>query len=97
MSKIRSLVSTDSNKFDKQNTVEQFLVFCETYGLGKDSLRSHKYALNQFFEQYTEKNIANIPEVKKALTSVLNGKQDAYYNKTLNAIRKFSIIVSTKG
>lgn len=78
----------DSSQFDRQTTVEKFLFFCEAQGLGKDSLRSHRYALNEFLEQYSGK-LADITEVKMAISNMLQGKQDAYYNKQLNAIRKF--------
>ncbi len=87
MSKIRSLVSS-VNQFDRESLVEQFLCSCEVQGLGKDSLRSHRYALSQFFELY-KGALSDVAPVKKALTQMLQGKQDAYYNKQLNAVRKF--------
>lgn len=81
-----------SRKQDSLNIdhlVEAFLDNCEIQGLGHDSLHGHRYALQLFFRIYEGDNLNSIAGLRKALGNLLRGKQDAYYNKLLNAVRKF--------
>jgi len=68
--------------------VDEFILFCKAQGLGEDSRKSHRYALQQFFGLYNGA-LSDTKGIQKALTRMLQDKQDAYYNKQLNAIRKF--------
>ena len=87
MSKVRKLTKSLNNT-DVKEIINDFLSFCEAQGLGQDSLRSHRYALQHFFNE-NDVQIGDEIALKKALGNMLQGKQDAYYNKQLNGIRKF--------
>ncbi len=85
MSKVRRLNQEVSGELE--SVVENFLEFCAAEGRSKDTLNSHRYALNEFFS--TSKGLTNEKEIKQAVSSMLKGKHDAYYNKQLSALRKF--------
>ena len=68
--------------------INEFIVFCKAQGLGEDSRKSHRYALKQFFSLY-EGVLSDTKGIQKTLSRMLQDRQDAYYNKQLNAIRKF--------
>lgn len=87
MSKVRKITPV-LNQVDVQGLIKEFLIFCKAQGLGDDSLRSHKYALQCFWRQH-EIPLDNVVELKKAIGRMLQGKNDAYYNKQLNALRRF--------
>lgn len=87
MTKVRKIKQVVS-QMDVQGVVEEFLSFCKAQGLGEDSLRSHRYALQHFFNQH-EISLDDVAGLKKAIGRMLQDRQDAYYNKQLNALRKF--------
>ena len=75
-------------QMEAPEVVDEFILFCKAQGLGEDSRKSHRYALQQFFGLYNGA-LSDTKGIQKALTRMLQDKQDAYYNKQLNAIRKF--------
>lgn len=87
MTQVRQ-IKTSFNQVDVQMVVEEFLSHCRVQGLGQDSLRSHGYTLQHFFEDY-EGDLRDTGGIKKAVGRMLQGKQDAYYNKQLNGLRGF--------
>lgn len=87
MTQVRLMKSVVNTK-DISAVIREFLIFCEAQGLSEDSLRSHKYALRKFFRTY-QGELSDSKNIKASLSIMLQGVQDAYYNKQLNAIRKF--------
>lgn len=76
------------NQMDAQDVVEEFLANCRVQGLSEDSIRSHGYALRHFFDDF-EVNFKDTGGMRKAIGQMLQGKNDAYYNKQLNGLRRF--------
>lgn len=87
MAKVRKL-SQVSKELDANTLVERFLEVCSAQGLTKDTLNSHRYALQAFFEM-SEGLSSDEKVLKREVGQFLKGKQDAYYNKQLNALRQF--------
>ena len=91
MTKVRKIAPVLS-RMDVQGVVDEFLSFCKAQGLGGDSLRSNRYALQHFFGQH-QIPLDDALGMKKAIGQMLQGRQDAYYNKQRNALRKFFVIL----
>lgn len=87
MAKVRKL-SQVSKELDATTLVERFLEECSAQGLTKDTLNSHRYALQAFFN-VSEGLLSDEKVLKREVGQLLKGKQDAYYNKQLNALRQF--------
>lgn len=75
-------------QFDVEVVVQEFLANCRVHGLGEDSIRSHGYTLQHFFDEH-EVDIQDTGGIRKAIGQMLQGKNDAYYNKQLNGLRRF--------
>jgi len=87
MTQVRQ-IKTSFKSVDVQEVVGEFLSHCRVQGLGEDSIRSHGYTLQHFFEEQ-EVDLGDTGGIKKAVGRMLQGKQDAYYNKQLNGLRRF--------
>ena len=70
-------------------TIKEFIEWKRTIGTTKYVQDSMRRALNQFFRDRTEFQLADTKSVKREIQSFLCDKQAGYYNKQLQALRKF--------
>ncbi len=85
---IGNLKKQRKSEDDINGLIEEFLSHTAVRGVSQDTLNSHKYALNHFFNEY-KSSLDDVVAIRKRLQLLLKGNKDAYYNKRLNALRQF--------